>query len=103
MGQSNSILRYVGSLTGLYRKDNAINCLLMDEVMDAVEDLANLWVPAYLKKDKDERKQSQNELMKADKVPYWFHKFNLRLIENAKRGNKNGFVVGDALSVADLK
>ena len=103
MGQSNSLLRYVGTLTGLYPKSNAIDCLLMDELMDSVEDLANMWVPAYLKKDKEERKQTQDELMKADKLPYWFQKFNLRLIENEKRGNKNGFAVGDALSVADLK
>merc|ERR1712228_667877 len=103
MGQSNAILRYVGSLTGLYPKNNAINCILMDEIMDSVEDLANLWVPPYLKKEKDERKQGQDELMKPDKVPYWFQKFNQRVIENEKRGNDNGFVVADALSIADLK
>eukprot|EP00483_Globobulimina_turgida_P007361 UN07375 len=36
-------------------------------------------------------------------MPYWMDKFNNRLVENEKRGNKNGYVVGDSLSIADLK
>merc|ERR1712130_498925 len=30
-------------------------------------------------------------------------KFELRLEENEKRGNKNGFFVGDTITIADLK
>jgi len=34
---------------------------------------------------------------------YWLNKFELRLEENEKRGNKNGLFVGDTITIADLK
>merc|ERR1739842_92059 len=42
-------------------------------------------------------------LMKKEKIPFWFDKFEQRLAENEQRGNKKGFFVGDDLTIADLK
>merc|ERR1711997_1341146 len=44
------------------------------------------------------------DLVKKDGTfAYWLGKFEARLEENEKRGNKNGFFVGDAITIADLK
>jgi len=38
ISQSNSILRYVGTLTGLYPKDNPVHAAKVDEILDVTED-----------------------------------------------------------------
>merc|ERR1711879_742085 len=35
--------------------------------------------------------------------PYWFQKFENRFTENEARGSKSGYIVGDKMTVADLK
>merc|ERR1711902_459524 len=52
--------------------------------------------------DQDKAKEAIDAVMK-DKLPYWLKKFEARLEENEKRGNKNGFFVGDSISIADFK
>ena len=42
-------------------------------------------------------------MAKAGKLTYWLNKFEQRLRENKERGNEDGYVVGDQLTVADLK
>eukprot|EP01083_Nonionella_stella_P201136 735973_1 len=103
IGQSCAILRYVGSMAGLYPENNLIECAIIDEIIDAVQDLGSVWIPIYLVQGDSEQKAAQEAGMKQDKLPYWMNKFNNRLIENQKRGNKNGYIVGNSLSIADLK
>ena len=43
------------------------------------------------------------EILLTKTLPYWFGKFENRLEENEKRGNKNGYIVNDKLTVGDLK
>ena len=71
--------------------------------MAAVEDVYPIVVPICLEQDVNKRKEMAAAAMKEDKLPYWLKKFELRLEENEKRGNKNGFFVGDSFTVADLK
>ena len=54
-------------------------------------------------KDEAKKKEFREGLLAENKLPYWFGKFENRLEENEKRGNKNGLFVGDAITIADLK
>eukprot|EP01084_Bolivina_argentea_P207309 353723_1 len=102
VGQSNACLRYIGTLTKLYPSD-PVQRVLVDELLDSVEDMAHLMAPAIKQKDTVKQKSMRLALMGSDKLPYWLHKFENRLEENEKRGNLNGYFVGNALTVADLK
>ena len=103
IGQSNACLRYIGGISGSYPEGN-VQRALVDEVLDSSEDLLGLIVPPIFMEDENEKKEAVKALMK-DKygLPYWFKKFEARLEENEKRGNKNGFFVGDSITIADLK
>jgi len=102
VGQSNICLQIIGTMGGLYPKDEMLKAALVDEIMAATEDVFAFMVPAYLESDADKKKAMCEEYMK-EKVPYWFGKFEARLTENEARGSKNGYFVGDTLTVADLK
>eukprot|EP01084_Bolivina_argentea_P260601 440141_1 len=102
VGQSNACLRYIGTLTGLYPTD-IVKRLLVDEILDSVEDMNNMMSLSMKEKDSEKKKSMRLGLMQKDKLPYMCHKFEKRLEENEKRGFKNGYFVGDQLSIADLK
>jgi len=103
VGQSNMCLKLIGSMGGLYPGEYfKAEQIVVEEIMCAVEDVFNICVPAFLKGKTDEAKKDCEELMKG-KLPYWFGKFEARLTENEAAGNKNGYFVGDTLTVADLK
>ena len=74
----------------------------MDEILDSLED-AGQSLSFKGEKDKDKQKVIREAAIAKDgALYYWLVKFSNRLEENEKRGHKNGFVVGDALTVADL-
>ena len=57
-------------------------------------------------KEKDEEKKAAaDELLKADggKLVYWVKKFALRQKEAADRGVKSGLLVGEEITIAELK
>ena len=92
------IILLKGSLCGLY-SDNAVECALIDEVLDSVEDVMNLFSPSGRIKDEEKKKAARLVLMN-DNLPYWFKKFESRFEENEKRGNKNGFIAGDKVNIS---
>lgn len=102
LGQSNACARYIGKATGLY-PENAVERALVDEIMDSTEDVYGVVSPTFSIKDEEKKKAARVALCEADKLPYWLGKFEARLEENEKRGNKNGYFVGDKLTIADLK
>jgi len=102
VGQSNICLQLIGTMGGLYPKDNMLQAVLVDEIMASVEDVFAMLIPAYLENDQDKKKAMCEEFMK-EKIPYWCGKFENRLAENEARGSKSGYFVGDTLTVADLK
>jgi len=103
LGQSNVILRVIGTLSGkLYPKD-LVQSLLVDELMNGVEDMFPIVIPYFLEQDADKKKEMAAEAVSDSKLPYWLNKFELRLTENEARGNKTGFFVGDSMTVADIK
>eukprot|EP01084_Bolivina_argentea_P312861 541689_1 len=102
VGQSNACIRYIGKLTGLY-PTNPVEAALVDEILDSAEDTAQLLTASMREKDAEKKKAMREALLADDKLPYWAKKFETRFEENEKRGCNNGFVVGDKLTIADIK
>merc|ERR1712154_530986 len=103
IGQSNSCLRYIGAISGTYPV-NVAQRALVDEVLDSSEDLSSVVGKVAFAKDEETKAKLAADLEKKDgSFAYWLGKFEARLEENEKRGNKNGFFVGDSITIADLK
>ena len=83
--------------------DNLVQFALVDEMMDSTNDILSIMYPYIGEQDTDKKKELAKEAKGDDKLPYWLNKFEKRLEENEARGFKNGFFVGNALTVADLK
>lgn len=93
--QSNSMLRYVGKMAGLYPEDN-LQALYCDEAMDAVEDLLHQIVQSF-GLEGDELKAAREKL-----VDGWITVFAKGLAEILERGGGEYFA-DNRLTVADLK
>jgi len=93
--QSNSILRYVGKLAGLYPEDD-LQALHCDEAMDAVEDLLHQIVHTF-GLEGDELKAAREKLADG-----WISVFIKGLAEILERAGGEYFA-DNRLTVADLK
>ena len=96
--QSNAILRYVGRLTGLYPIDDALRALKVDEALDVGEDLYHVFIPSLFEQDA-ERRMAMRKAMAEETIPRWGGYLEKLLVANGR----TGFIVGDSLTVADLK
>lgn len=96
--ESNAILRYAGRLAGLYPVDDPLRALKVDEAMDLGEDLFRLIGPSIVEPDV-ERKMAMRKVLAEETLPLWGGFFEKLLVANGA----TGFVVGDALTVGDLK
>jgi len=93
--QSNSMLRYVGKMAGLYPSDD-LQALYCDEAMGAVEDLLHQVVHSF-GLEGEELKAAREQL-----VDGWITTFVKGLDELLARGGGDYFADG-RLTVADLK
>jgi glutathione S-transferase len=93
--QSNSMLRYVGKLAGLYPEDD-LQGLYCDETMDAVEDLLHQVVHT-MGLEGDELKAAREKLADG-----WLSVFINGLAEILERG-RGEYFADNRLTVADLK
>ena len=93
--QSNSMLRYVGKMAGLY-PDDATQALYCDEAMDAVEDLLHQVVQTF-GLEGDPLKQAREKL-----VDGWMTTFIKGYADLLARGGGKYFA-DNRLTVADLK
>ncbi len=93
--QSNTINRYVGRLAGLY-PENAWQAALCDEVMDALEDVANKLVATFFMADV-EKKTAREALVKGPLPLY------LKRLEACLQQRGGQYFADDRLTVADLK
>ncbi len=93
--QSNSILRYVGKMAGLYPDDD-LQALYCDEAMDAVEDLLHQ-VAQTFGLEGDELRAARKKLSDS-----WISVYLRGLAEILQRGGGEYFA-GNTLTVADLK
>jgi glutathione S-transferase len=95
IAQSNTINRYVGKLAGLYPKDDW-NAALVDEVMDAVEDIT-VRIGSTFALEGDAKKKAR-EALAAGSIARFLQQLEARL----KAGGGEWFVE-NRLTVADLK
>ena len=93
--QSNSMLRYVGKMAGLYPEDE-LQALYCDEAMDAVEDLLHQIVQSF-GLEGDELKTAREKLVNG-----WISVFVKGLAEILQRAGGEYFA-DNRLTVADLK
>jgi prostaglandin-H2 D-isomerase / glutathione transferase len=95
IAHSNTINRYLGKLAGLYPKDEW-QAALVDEVMDAVEDISHK-ISSTFTLEGEARKKAR-EALAAGAIPRYLQQFEARL----KAGGGEWFVE-KRLTVADLK
>jgi glutathione S-transferase len=95
IAQSNTINRYVGKLAGLYPKDDW-QAALVDEVMDAVEDITTR-IGTTFTLEGDAKKKAREALAEGSLL-----RFLQQLEARVKRGGGEWFVE-KRLTVADLK
>ena len=93
--QSNSMLRYVGKLAGLYPEDD-LQALYCDETMDSIEDLLHQIVQTF-GLEGDELKAAREKLATG-----WISVFVKGLAEILERAGGEYFA-DNRLTVADLK
>jgi glutathione S-transferase len=96
--QSNAILRFAGRRAGLYPADDALRALKVDEALDLGEDLYEAISPSIAEQD-PERRTEMRRILAEDTLPRWIGFLERLLVANGR----TGFVVGDSLTVADLK
>jgi len=98
--QSNAILRYVGSLSGHYPRDNLVHAAKVDEIIEVIEDfIATAIAPTIGMQDKEKFQQLREDIA---------NKSGPELLKNLEKvlernGSKHGRVIGDNLTVADMK
>jgi glutathione S-transferase len=96
--QSNAILRFAGRRAGLYPIDDPVRALKVDEALDLGEDLYHVIAPSIDEQDV-ERRLAMRKILAEETLPRWVG-FLERLLD---ANGRTGFVVGAALTVADLK
>jgi prostaglandin-H2 D-isomerase / glutathione transferase len=96
--QSNAILRFAGRRAGLYPTDDPVRALKVDEALDLGEDLYRVIGPSIDEQDA-ERRIAMRKILAQETLPRWAGFLERLLVANGR----TGFVVGDSLSIADLK
>jgi len=98
VAQSNAILSFAGRLAGLYPSQDPLLALQVDQVLGVSEDIACLIEPSLDEEDID-RKTAMRRKLAEETLPYWMGCLDQLLRDNGS----TGYVVGDQLTVADLK
>ena len=98
VAQSNAILCLAGRMSGLYPADDLLKALKVDEALGVGEDINCLLGPSLHEPDEERKMAMRKELAKVT-LPFWMTCFERLLIANGS----TGFIVGDSLTVADLK
>jgi glutathione S-transferase len=96
--QSNAILRFVGRQAGLYPLDDPVRALKVDEALDLGEDIYRVIGPSIDERDA-ERRMAMRKVLAEETLPRWATFLERLLVANGR----TDFLVGNALTVADLK
>jgi glutathione S-transferase len=98
VAQSNAILRFSGRLTGLYPMDDPLQALKVDEALGVGEDINCLLEPSLHERN-TERKMAMRKVLAEETLPFWIDCLERLLVANGS----TGFIVGNNLTIADLK
>ena len=95
--QTGAIARYCGKLSGLYPKDDDYKSALIDQIIDAAQDI-NFMV-TLSGRDKDtEKKRVARDILATRHLPKWF-----QYLENLNKQNEESiYFVGKDITIADL-
>jgi glutathione S-transferase len=96
--QSNAILRFAGRRAGLYPVDDPVRALKVDEALDLGEDIYRV-IALSIDEQDAERRMAMRKILAEETLPRWAAFLERLLVANGR----TGFVVGDSLTVADLK
>eukprot|EP00470_Lotharella_oceanica_P009414 CAMPEP_0170187298 /NCGR_PEP_ID=MMETSP0040_2-20121228/41356_1 /TAXON_ID=641309 /ORGANISM="Lotharella oceanica, Strain CCMP622" /LENGTH=172 /DNA_ID=CAMNT_0010434301 /DNA_START=72 /DNA_END=590 /DNA_ORIENTATION=+ len=98
IGQTRSITRFIGKMSGLYPAFDALTAAKIDDVMDICEDLMTSVNKIGQGMEKAEKEKARAEGMKSGKPAAI-----LKAIESyIGAQGKNGCAVGDKLTLADI-
>jgi len=97
--QSNSILRYVGKITGIYPK-NDLEALRVDEILDSIEETSSVVFSLRKVSDPEKLKILSEEMFLSQQSPFLTWLANIEKTLQITGGNP--WVIG-TLTIADLK
>ncbi len=97
IAQSNAILIYAGKLAQLYPQD-PLAALQVEEFLSNIDDVSALFRPSYAEPDLVKRAALRGEVAAGPAMTGWFAR-----IESAIASNPSGFIVGNTLTIADLR
>ncbi len=95
--QTGAIARYCGKLSGLYPKNDDYKSALIDQIIEAAQDIN--FLVTLSGRDKDpEKKKIAREILATRHLPKWF-----KYLENLNNQNDQSvYFVGKDLTIADL-
>ena len=95
--QTGAIARYCGKLSGLYPKDDNYKSALIDQIIEAAQDIN--FLVTLSGRDKDpEKKKVARDILATRHLPKWF-----QYLENLNKQNEQSiYFVGKDLTIADL-
>jgi len=95
--QTGAIARFCGKLSGLYPKNDDFKSALIDQIIEAAQDINFLVTLSGRDKD-EERKKIARKILATNHLPKWF-----QFLENLLQQNTNSvYFVGNELTIADL-
>ena len=95
--QTGAIARFCGKLSGLYPKNDDYKSALIDQIIEAAQDINFLVTLSGRDKD-EERKKKARKILATNHLPKWF-----QFLENLLQQNTNSvYFVGNELTIADL-
>ena len=95
--QTGAIARFCGKLSGLYPKNDDYKAALIDQIIEAAQDINFLVTLSGRDKD-EERKKIARKILATNHLPKWF-----QFLENLLQQNTNSvYFVGNELTIADL-
>ena len=97
IAQTGAIARFCGKLSGLYPKNDDHTAALIDQIIDAAQDIN--YLVTLSGRDKDpERKKIARDILANKHLPKWF-----QFLENLlKQNTKSVYFVESDLTIADL-
>ncbi|KAF1335298.1 Glutathione s-transferase, partial [Globisporangium splendens] len=98
IAQSLAILRYAGTLSGLYPTNDPVLAFKIDELFCLIDELHNVWGPSFREKDA-EKQLSMRKVLAEETIPKFLGHLSKRVGEAASEGP---YATGATFTVADL-